>query len=289
MNNHVMTPSDSSNVVTVQLQTSDQIKAVFMLKTMSDSLVINEINYNSDLAFDSGDWVEFYNPQPYPVNISNWVFKDEVDTHIFNFPSGTTIPGHGFLVLSDDTAKFHSQYPAVTNYLGQMSFGLSGNGELIRLYNNEGLQVDTVHYDDALPWPTEPDGNGPTLELINPAYDNALAQSWQGSYTAHGTPGERNSVYVGFRSLQQQGEILTLSVYPNPFQNAATLFIQSNKVIVSGEVVITNLLGKEVMRISKINSNTVEISRKDLPSGVYILTFTGNDGSVSGTKMIIIE
>ena len=56
-----------------------------------------------------------------------------------------------------------------------MSFGFSGQGELIRLYDHTGLLIDTVHYDDNLPWPDEPDGNGPTLELISPLLDNALA------------------------------------------------------------------------------------------------------------------
>ena len=47
--------------------------------------------------------------------------------------------------------------------------------------------IDRVVYDDDPPWPTEPDGNGPSLELVNPALDNALYSSWRPSLSTNGT------------------------------------------------------------------------------------------------------
>ena len=38
-------------------------------------------------------------------------------------------------------------------------------------------------------------GNGPTLELINAALDNALPGSWEASLAPLGTPGAQNSVH----------------------------------------------------------------------------------------------
>jgi hypothetical protein len=55
-------------------------------------------------------------------------------------------------------------------------FDFSGGGELIRLYNGNGVLIDQVLYDDSGPWPEEADGNGPTLELINQNFDNSSFQ-----------------------------------------------------------------------------------------------------------------
>ena len=82
-----------------------------------------------------GDWIEFYNPHTYPLDISNWTFKDENDLHAFNFPAGTVVPSQGYIVLAENTNSFDSLFPLVTNDLGPIGFGFSGNGELLRLYN----------------------------------------------------------------------------------------------------------------------------------------------------------
>jgi len=87
--------------------------------------------------------------------------------------------------------SFSSAFPSVTNYIGDLGFGLSGGGELIRLFDAESTLIDSVDYDDDDPWPPEPDGDGPTLELINPTNDNSLVGSWQTSVD-HGTPGTAN-------------------------------------------------------------------------------------------------
>ena len=56
------------------------------------------------------------------------------------------------------------------------------------------VMIDRVEYKDSYPWPTEPDGNGPTLELINPDFANEIANAW-GFSIENGTPGIINSVY----------------------------------------------------------------------------------------------
>ncbi|MEZ6116961.1 MAG: hypothetical protein R3C28_10370 [Pirellulaceae bacterium] len=73
--------------------------------------------------------------------------------------------------------------------------GLSGGGETIQLIAADGVTIiDEVTYDDASPWPGAPDGNGPSLELINPNLDNADPVNWGVSNPAP-TPAAQNSVY----------------------------------------------------------------------------------------------
>ena len=57
--NHEFSPSDTMHQVSVNLIQGDYITAVFEPVLFSDSLVINEINYNADANFDCEDWVEF--------------------------------------------------------------------------------------------------------------------------------------------------------------------------------------------------------------------------------------
>jgi len=54
--------------------------------------------------------------------------------------------------------------------------------------------VDEVSYDDALPWPTEADGEGPSLQLIDPLMGNDWIGNWAVDDTILYTPGAVNSV-----------------------------------------------------------------------------------------------
>ncbi|MBK6963789.1 MAG: lamin tail domain-containing protein [Bacteroidales bacterium] len=72
--------------------------------------MIHEINYNSAPGFDPGDWVEFYNPHGYDLDVLNWVFKDEDDLHIFTFAEGTVIEPFGLIVVANDMFAFHNLF-----------------------------------------------------------------------------------------------------------------------------------------------------------------------------------
>jgi hypothetical protein len=187
------------------------------------TIVINEINYHSSNAFNPEDWVEFVNPSPSDIDISGWEFKDEDDAHVFSFPP-ITIPAGNYLVLCQDRALFQVRFPEVTNIVGDMGFGLSAAGDHLRLYDHEDRLVDQVLYDDSPPWPPEPDGLGPTLELRHPSLDNALPQSWAASLAPHGTPGAPNSI-LGTGVGSGPAPTLTttlLAAYPNPMLGHGT-------------------------------------------------------------------
>jgi hypothetical protein len=285
--NHEVTPNDTLKNVRLSLTMGDSIVALFKPRVFEDSLVINEINYNSDAGFDPGDWVEFYNPHPYDLDISGWVFKDEDDAHEFIFPQGTSVAAEGYLVLAADTAAFDSLFPVVDNYTGPMGFGLSGNGELIRLYDNEGTIIDTVLYDDVDPWPIEPDGNGPTLELINPAWDNALAESWAAS-ALNGTPGEENGNYVKLPEPKPLPDI-SCQVIPNPFRSGAIFRIRADEVMENAAISVFNLYGQQVMQISSINSNYIPLDGSGLAPGIYVYRLTDSKGMVLFTGKFVVN
>ncbi len=159
-----------------------------------DNLVINEINYNDDNVNGplAGDWIEIYNPNTNEIVLSGWTFKDAKDENYYVVPGSVSIPAYGYHVLVASDLQFSTVH-GISNKSGDFSFGLDGSGDYLRLYSPSGCLVDEVSYDDIAPWPVEADGQGPTLELVNPAGNNDDASNWQASGIDGGTPGEVNS------------------------------------------------------------------------------------------------
>ena len=69
-----------------------EITAVFEKYTGNEPFIlINEINYNSSPDFNTGDWVEIFNNQNNPIDLSGWKLKDSNDENVYIFPVGTEI------------------------------------------------------------------------------------------------------------------------------------------------------------------------------------------------------
>lgn len=158
---------------------------------------INEIMYNSSDSFGASDWVELYNRSTLSIDLSNWEIKDNDLSNIFTIPSGISIAPNEYLVFCADSSNFKLLYPSVTNYFGNLGFGLSGQGDQVRLYNSNGVTVDSLEFDDSNPWPVNADGLGPSLERDNPLLLAIYPESWSSSNITNGTPGEINSVFDG--------------------------------------------------------------------------------------------
>jgi len=262
-------------------------------------VVINEIFYNSSINFGSQDWVELYNPQTTDVNLSNWQFKDSDDNHVFYIPGGTIIKADSFLVLCRDALNFKEYYPDVNNFIGNFNFGLSGSGELIRLFDSALSLVDSIHYNEKEPWPEEADGEGYSIELVDPLLDNAKAESWKSSTNIGGTPGKVNSVFdpsVTFLSDLKKvpGQIELNQNFPNPFNMKTRIEYQ---VAFAGHISleIYSLDGRLINTLLKRNSAKGRFfvdwrgddnSGNSVASGIYIYRF--NYGKVSESKKMVL-
>lgn len=183
-----------------------QVLAILVVGLMSvvpfratGQIVINEIMYNSK---DSDvEFIELYNNSTSTVDLAGWYLLDDNDNHTRCLLNGSLAAGQ-YLLVAGDVTLFHAQYPTVTN-VNANAFNAGGNGwafgnggDVARLYNNAGVLQDNVAYLDGGDWPGQADGNGPSLELINPNLDNALSGSWDPSMADGGTPGSKNSVFA---------------------------------------------------------------------------------------------
>ncbi|MDD2197497.1 MAG: choice-of-anchor J domain-containing protein, partial [Bacteroidales bacterium] len=76
------------------------------------------------------------------------------------------------------------------------------------------------------------------------------------------------------------GFLSNLKVYPNPFSNEISI-TNADKV---NRVIITNIVGQRLMDITLNGSETINTS--ELTSGIYLVTFEGNNGESTVRKMI---
>ena len=60
-----------------------------------------------------------------------------------------------------------------------------------------GDTIQDFVYNNAAPWPTGPDGNGPSLEIIDPLGDPAAPANWRASATVGGSPGAATASIIG--------------------------------------------------------------------------------------------
>ncbi len=209
---------------TISIKAGDSIVANFVESSTEPNIVINEIMYNADENEESEDWIELYNSGNASINLADWTLKDDKDDNMYTIPEGTIVGSNSYLVLVKDKAAFQEIYPNTNNILGDIGFGLSGNSDEVRLFNNEGQLVDSVMYDDEDPWPLEADGTGYSLELIDASFDNSDATNWRASSYYLGSPGAENGKSVSNSDeIIKPKQIELFQNYPNPFNPSTTI------------------------------------------------------------------
>jgi PKD repeat protein/endonuclease/exonuclease/phosphatase family metal-dependent hydrolase len=161
------------------------------IDTTKANIVITEIMYNPpEAGTDSLEFIELFNNGNEIENLAGFYFAAGVD---YTFPSYTLNPGE-FMVVGVNAIAMQNTFGV--NSLQWTSGGLSNGGELILLKDNSGKTIDSVRYYDTPPWPTTPDGNGPSLMLCEPDSDNALGSNWAASQNFVVNNGDGNPIYA---------------------------------------------------------------------------------------------
>lgn len=169
-------------------------EASFFVDTVpadNTNLVVSELNYHPLSDDDAVEFIELMN-----------IGDDEIDLRGVKFIRGVTFdfdqndnrpipvlaPGER-IVLVGKSADFSTDYPGIP-VAGKFIGDLSNTGENITLLAADGSTIRDFRYNDKLPWPTSPDGEGFTLVLVAPDNDpdHQLATSWRPSTTSGGNP-----------------------------------------------------------------------------------------------------
>ncbi|MDP6545922.1 MAG: lamin tail domain-containing protein, partial [Phycisphaerae bacterium] len=159
-------------------------------------IVINEIMYNPADAVEQGEYIEIYNASSVTAfDMSGW----RIDGADFTFGPGSIITAGEYVIVAENAANFVAAYGSSPTVLGQYNGSLSNGGERLRLQMPAGgllwTTVDEVTYSDDLPWPEMVDGDGPSLQRIDPTKDSGWIGNWAADASTHYTPGAVNSVY----------------------------------------------------------------------------------------------
>ncbi len=152
-----------------------------------ENLRITEVMYNP--ADDGPEFIEFQNIGDSPLQLSGVSFVDGQPFGQFTFVP-TTLGAGEYIVLTENEAAFRAKYGAAPRLGGVWSTGsLNNAGERVRYRDANANDVLDFTYSDQPPWPTAADGQGPSLEIIDPRGDYNDGTNWRASALAGGTPG----------------------------------------------------------------------------------------------------
>ncbi|MBN2092275.1 CotH kinase family protein [candidate division KSB1 bacterium] len=261
-------------------------------------VVINEIIYKSPPDFDTGDWIELYNPSQRTQYLSGWILKDDNDAHIFKIPEEVILPADGYWVICTDTIAFRRFHPAIKNISGNIPFGF-GERDQVRLFTQQGQIIDSIAYKNTPPWPPEADGTGYSLECLNPRKNRSLPDNWAKSLSFGGTPGGANQC-VGIEE-EPENKLPTQFIleqnYPNPF-NPETRIIYAIPRPGRIKLSIYDLLGRQVLQINDSQSRPAgryqfNLDSHELAGGIYFyqVQFVDERGKVEvwNRKMVVVK
>ena len=154
---------------------SNYISVVFAATNASPAgqVVINEIMY--DPAMPNAQFVELYNNSTTNAfDLSGW----QLEGLSYEFPNGSFIAPTNCLVLAANNATFAVTYGATNPVFDVFDGTLSGNGETLTLNTASNALVAKVKYSSELPWPTNANSSGTSLQLMDPRQDNWRAGNW---------------------------------------------------------------------------------------------------------------
>ncbi len=148
----------------------------------SASVVINEIMYSP--AVPGAEFIELFNTSSnFAFDLSGWRFNG-LD---YMFPSGSFMAPRSFLVLAANPAAAFTAHSTNVIVFDSYAGNLQSNGETLTLIDpaqsigGADVVVSKVRYESVLPWPTNANSPGYSLQLIDAAQDNSRAGNWSGN------------------------------------------------------------------------------------------------------------
>ena len=225
-----------------------------------EELYINEIlaaNQN-DITDEFGeldDWIEIYNPNPYPVNIGGYFLTDNPENpQKFmvpdDVPDQTTIPAQSWFLLWADEDGL--QGPT------HISFRLNNQGEDLRLYGPDGFTLaDRIVFGYIAPdfsYGRFTDGGTPWVTFTETTPDAS-----------------NNGAVVG---VEEETPTASFKIYPNPGNGLFT--ISENTV-----VWVYNSVGALVFTSFQ---RSAQLDLSALPAGVYLIK--SEEGSTTRVSLI---
>lgn len=165
------------------------------------SLIFSEIMYNPVGSSETnGEWIEIFNAGDVVLDLTGYSIDDDIGSGgPFIFSSGIFINPGQTLTIARNLSGFTGGF---TPDLGSFAFALNNGGDVLRLFDAGGTQIDVVAWKNALPgWNLET-GDGQTLRRLS---TGAGPAAWLGNQAP--SPGDPD----GLSAVPEPATVLLFS------------------------------------------------------------------------------
>ena len=181
-----------------------------------DSMVINEIMYSPGVQ--EPEWVEVYNAGTGAVDLRDWLIADALATSGKRLTVSRVLvqAGESAVITGDSAGLLHARPDIPSRVIPVTGFpSLNNSGDMIRLLNASGRQIDSVAY-----LPVWGGGVSISLERIDPEGPSMAAANWATCVDSSGaTPGRPNST----RTRNEDMRAGRVMVFADPGSNQVTV------------------------------------------------------------------
>ncbi|MBU1931769.1 lamin tail domain-containing protein [Patescibacteria group bacterium] len=151
------------------------------------NIVINEVYY--DVAGDRGtedknEWIELYNLSDSAIPLKNWYLIDKAN-NIRIIHENTSIPAHGFALLSHDNSTWVLHWPSVPAATTKVNLGQhrawlnNDGGDWLKLMNPQNQEVDFVAWENGFPGWDKTANDGQSIARHPLGFDTDSPTDWE--------------------------------------------------------------------------------------------------------------
>ncbi|MFZ5825542.1 MAG: lamin tail domain-containing protein [Bacillota bacterium] len=141
----------------------------------ANHLLVSEVFYDTPGDDTKEEWIELHNPTASAVDISGWTLSDNNGS--WSIPSGTSIAAGQFLVVARNATGFHALYGVDPNVSG-LTLSLGNSGDLVRLNDPSGVEIDTVAWEGYVSGWSVSAGTGESIHRCPDGTDTDGSADW---------------------------------------------------------------------------------------------------------------
>lgn len=289
---------------TDERRNNDTLRTLVYIPYPPETIRLNEI-FAEPLDTPDGynaEWIEVYNSYYHPINLFSWFISDARRDTMTITTENYIVDAHSFAIISFDSTFFR-QFPLLKGLpnvycFPRSSFTLNNDGDILRLYDPNGVQHDSVAYSARWHDASLESTRGRSLEKRSPLLPSSLSSSWTSSGALAGsTPLQPN------RSGTQSVPETQITITPSPFRRNLKEYctIEYSLPLLSARLTI-KIFDVQGVFIGDILNYTYtgskgniewdgRVNAQSLPSGGYILFCEAVDphsGAVYSIKQFLV-
>lgn len=289
---------DASAIIKSRVKNGDQWSALRTITLVSSAddlsaLKVTEIHYhpedhivgNDTLHSKDLEFIEFKNTSSTALNLSGLQLDSAIT---YAFPENTILPPGEFYVVASKPSVFYEFYGLHAS--GNYKSNLSNSGERVVLFDAQNNELIDFTYDDAKPWFTKADGDGPSLAAteFDPTGDPADPAYWRLSVYDGGTPFSDDELITAIDKSIENPWNAAISIYPNPTDGLIQVSVPRLDKDAILHVKLMDLNGQLLLKKDLKNHENIMLAEYQISSGIKVVSVECGEFMQTG-KVIIAQ